>query len=88
LLHSMYVMITTGFHCGQRSFFPMNWFFSTGVCVCVALGCCWWRQRWDLRHPSELVQLSPHKVVAKSQNLMWTGWLESFSGCPSLCSRT
>lgn len=58
------------------------------VCVCVALGCCWWRQRWDLRHPSELVQLSPHKVVAKSQNLTWTGWLESFWGCPSLCSRT
>jgi hypothetical protein len=24
LLHSMYVMSTTGFHCGQRSFFPMN----------------------------------------------------------------
>jgi hypothetical protein len=88
LLHSMYVMSTTGFHCGQRSFFPMNRFFSTGVRACVALGCCWWRQRWDLRQPSELVQLSPHKVVAKSQNLMWTGWLESFSGFPSLCSRT
>jgi hypothetical protein len=24
LLHSMYVMSTAGFHCGQRSFFPMN----------------------------------------------------------------
>jgi hypothetical protein len=24
LLHSMYVMSTTGFHCGQGSFFPIN----------------------------------------------------------------